>query len=147
MALWVDGADVVLRCTPSTSLLRGLRDAGFTATPGGCEQGECGSCTVLVDDVPLCACLVNAGAVVGGDVRTVVSIASPDPAAALARRGAVQCGFRTPGFVVSAEALLAAARVPSWDEVREALAGNLCRCTGYAGLVEAVVEVAEERFG
>ena len=102
---------------------------------------------MLVDGVSVCACLVNAGTVAGCEVRTVAGLASPDLEAAMARNGTVQCGFCTPGFVVSSEALLAGGGVPSRDEVREALAGNLCRCTGYAGLVEAVMEVARERAG
>ena len=146
----VDGRPVVMSPSPSTSLLRGLREAGHTATTGACEQGECGSCTVLLDGRMICSCLVPAAVCDGSSVVTVTGLVRPDLAEALARHGAVQCGFCTPGFVVAAETLLSAvdarsSQVPTMDEVREALSGNLCRCTGYEGLLAAVHETARSR--
>lgn len=146
--LTVDGRSTVLDATPTTSLLRALRDAGHTATTGACEQGECGSCSVVVDDRLECACLVPALVCTGSDVRTVRSFVRADLAEAFAEEGAVQCGFCTPGFVVAAEAALAdhASDGPLTDRrAREALAGNLCRCTGYEGIVAAVVRVDADR--
>lgn len=146
--LTVDGQQTVLDATPTTSLLRALRDGGHTATTGACEQGECGSCSVVVDGRLECACLVPALVCTGSDVRTVRSFVRADLADALAEKGAVQCGFCTPGFVVAAEAALAAhaSEGPLTDrQAREALAGNLCRCTGYEGIVAAVVQVDAER--
>ena len=138
----VDGAPVVLRATVSTSLLHALRDAGHRAPKGGCEQGECGSCSVVLDGLVVDACLVPATVCDGSTVRTARSSLSPELAEALARHGAVQCGFCTPGFVVVAAELLRSRRAPLTEaQVRDALAGNLCRCTGYDGLIRAVVEV------
>lgn len=146
--LTVDGRPTVLDATPNTSLLRALRDGGQTATTGACEQGECGSCSVVIDGRLECSCLVPALACAGSDVRTVRSLVRADLADALAEQGAVQCGFCTPGFVVAAEAALAdqASEGPLTDRrVREALAGNLCRCTGYEGIVAAVIQVDTQR--
>ncbi len=128
------------------SLLFVLRER--LALPGSknaCEQGECGSCTVLLDDVPVCACLVAAGQAAGRDVVTVEGLAGPAPGAlhpvqqAFIEAGAVQCGFCTPGLIVATQDLLArSAGVPADADIREALAGNLCRCTGYEKILEAV---------
>lgn len=141
----VDGQPLTIEASPSTSLLRALRDAGLTATEGACEQGECGSCSVLLDDVMVCSCLVPAAVCDGASVTTVTGLVQPDLAAALERHGAVQCGFCTPGFVVAAEAYLQGCTSPGLDDVREALSGNLCRCTGYEGLLAAVHETARAR--
>lgn len=137
----LNGEQVLLPATVTASLLRALRDGGFTGTKGACEQGECGSCSVLVDGVLVCSCLVPAVAARGASVTTIEGIVDPPLADALARHGAVQCGFCTPGFVVAIEAFLATAPATiEIDDVREALAGNLCRCTGYEGLLRAVIE-------
>jgi carbon-monoxide dehydrogenase small subunit len=147
----LDGVPVELSFDAGASLLRALRDAGHTATTGACEQGECGSCTVRLDGHFVCACLVPAATCASLPVDTVTSLLSPDVTAALIAHGAVQCGFCTPGFVVSIESALeqlvatADQGAPEADEVRELLAGNLCRCTGYDGLVAAVQLVAGER--
>ena len=147
--LTVDGTPVAIDIDQSSSLLRALRNAGFTGAKGACEQGECGSCSVLLDGALVCSCLVPAAVCEGSTVVTVASIASADLADALARNGAVQCGFCTPGFVVAAEALLALpATNPTGlteQAVRDGLAGNLCRCTGYDGLVRAVLETSTNR--
>lgn len=139
--LVVDGTPTTLEVTPHSSLLRALRDGGHTATTGACEQGECGSCTIRLDGRYVCSCLVPALLCEGSDVATVRSLLRADLARALAAHGAVQCGFCTPGFVVEAEQLLMSPEPLARDDVREALAGNLCRCTGYEGLLDAVVEV------
>lgn len=148
VALTVDGDQVELSVAPETSLLRALRDAGHLATTGACEQGECGSCSVLLDGRMVCSCLVPAVTCASAEVRTVTSLCAPDVADALVAHGAVQCGFCTPGFVVAIETALRTAgdRVLSTDEMHEHLAGNLCRCTGYAGLVTAALEVQRARL-
>ncbi|CAN5837225.1 (2Fe-2S)-binding protein [soil metagenome] len=143
--LQLDGVATALDVSSETSLLRALRDGGLTATTGACEQGECGSCTVRLDGRYVCSCLVPALVCEGSDVATVRSLLRPDMAAALVDHGAVQCGFCTPGFVVEAERLLVAPDRLTRDEVREGLAGNLCRCTGYGGLLDAILDVDENR--
>jgi aerobic-type carbon monoxide dehydrogenase small subunit (CoxS/CutS family) len=149
VAVTVDGTPVVLEAELTDSLLRALRDAGRTQVTGGCEQGECGSCSVLVDGMLVASCLVPAVVCGGADVRTAPGLLGDDLAEAFARRGAAQCGFCTPGIVVAAESVLARmageGRALTAPAVREALAGNLCRCTGYEGIVAAVVEVSERR--
>lgn len=145
--LLLDGVQVTLEASPATSLLRAMRDAGHTRMQGACEQGECGSCTVVVDGRVQNACLTPAMACESSVVETVTSLLRDDLAAAFVRNGAVQCGFCTPGFVVAAEAALAAELPLTADDVRERLAGNVCRCTGYLGIIEAVLEVDRERRG
>jgi carbon-monoxide dehydrogenase small subunit len=150
MELTVDG---VTRELPDAlageSLLRVLRDhLDVTAVKNACEQGECGSCTVAIDGELACACLVPALQARGAEVQTAAGLAGPDGALhplqeAFLAAGAVQCGFCTPGFLMAARDLLA--RHPdgcSEDDIREGLAGNLCRCTGYAKIIDAVREAA-----
>jgi carbon-monoxide dehydrogenase small subunit len=125
------------------SLLYVLRERlGLPGAKNACEQGECGSCTVYLDDVPVCACLVAAGQAEGRQVRTVEGLAEGDRLdpvqEAFAESGAVQCGFCTPGLIVQAHDLLERVPHPSDAEIREALAGNLCRCTGYEKILDAV---------
>ncbi|WP_370943458.1 (2Fe-2S)-binding protein [Amycolatopsis sp. cg5] len=125
------------------SLLYVLRERlGLPGSKNACEQGECGSCTVYLDDVPVCACLVAAGQVEGREVRTVEGLADGDQLDPIQQsfvdHGAVQCGFCTPGLVVAAHDLLRRVPDPSDEEIREALAGNLCRCTGYEKILDAV---------
>jgi carbon-monoxide dehydrogenase small subunit len=125
------------------SLLYVLRERlGFPGSKNACEQGECGSCSVLLDGTLVCACLVLAAQADGHEVRTVEGLA-PDGELhrvqqAFVDAGAVQCGFCTPGYIVAAADLLARNPDPSDDEMREALSGNLCRCTGYAKIFDAV---------
>jgi aerobic carbon-monoxide dehydrogenase small subunit len=126
-----------------TSLLTALRDdLGLPGTKNACEQGECGSCTVYLDGVLVCACLVLAAQAEGREVVTVEGVADGQDLHEVQRAfvdaGAVQCGFCTPGFVVASHALLLSNPRPSEPEIREALAGNLCRCTGYQKIVDAV---------
>ncbi|MDA0634620.1 (2Fe-2S)-binding protein [Nonomuraea sp. MCN248] len=131
------------------SLLYVLRERlGLPGSKNACEQGECGSCTVYLDDAPVCACLVAAGQAQGRRVRTVEGLAERglDPVQeAFVESGAVQCGFCTPGLVVQAHDLLERVERPSDAEIREALAGNLCRCTGYEKILDAVKLAAERK--
>jgi aerobic carbon-monoxide dehydrogenase small subunit len=125
------------------SLLYLLRERlGLPGSKNACEQGECGSCTVIMDGVVVCACLVAAGQVQGCEVRTVEGLADAETLSplqlAFLEAGAVQCGFCTPGLLVAAHDLLARRAAPSDAEIREALAGNLCRCTGYEKILDAV---------
>ncbi|KOX23471.1 (2Fe-2S)-binding protein [Saccharothrix sp. NRRL B-16348] len=125
------------------SLLFLLRERlGLPGSKNACEQGECGSCTVYLDDTPVCSCLVAAGQVQDREVRTVEGLADGDRLdpvqEAFVEAGAVQCGFCTPGLVVAAHDLLDRVPRPSDPEIREALAGNLCRCTGYEKILDAV---------
>lgn len=128
---------------PGESLLYVLRERlGLPGAKNACEQGECGSCTVYLDGTPVCACLVAAGQVEGRSVRTVEGLATEDELDpvqdAFVRTGAVQCGFCTPGLVVAAHDLVHRRPDASDAEIREALAGNLCRCTGYEKILDAV---------
>jgi aerobic carbon-monoxide dehydrogenase small subunit len=129
------------------SLLYVLRERmGLPGSKNACEQGECGSCTVYLDGLPVCACLVAAGQAQGRSVTTVEGLADGDSLhpvqQAFVECGAVQCGFCTPGLVVSTHDLLQRNPAPSDPEIREALAGNLCRCTGYEKIMDAVRDAA-----
>jgi carbon-monoxide dehydrogenase small subunit len=130
------------------SLLYALREhVGLYGSKNACEQGECGSCSVLLDDSLVCACLVLAVQAEGHSIVTVEGLAAGDDLhpvqEAFVETGAVQCGFCTPGFVVAAADLLRRNPDPSDDELHEALSGNLCRCTGYAKIFDAVRLAAE----
>jgi carbon-monoxide dehydrogenase small subunit len=152
MELTVNG---VVRDLPDShageSLLALLRDGlGLTGTKNACEQGECGSCTVAIDGELACACLVPAIQARGAHVETVESLAGADGALhpiqdAFLAAGAVQCGFCTPGFLIATRDLLRRIPEPSDDDIRHELAGNLCRCTGYHAIVDAVRLAATER--
>ena len=129
------------------SLLTTLRDRlELPGSKNACEQGECGSCSVLLDGELVCSCLVLAAQADGHDVVTVEGLVDDGALhpvqEAFADAGAVQCGFCTPGFVVAAADLLRRVPDPSDDEIREALSGNLCRCTGYAKILDAVQQAA-----
>jgi aerobic carbon-monoxide dehydrogenase small subunit len=128
---------------PGESLLYMLRERlGLPGSKNACEQGECGSCTVYLDGIAVCACLVAAGQAEGRAVGTVEGLASGDGLhpiqEAFLEAGAVQCGFCTPGLIVAVHDLLARDPAPSEPDIREALAGNLCRCTGYEKILDAV---------
>ena len=125
------------------SLLYVLRERlGLPGSKNACEQGECGSCSVLLDGKLVCACLVLAAQAEGHELVTVEGLAEDGELhpvqAAFAETGAVQCGFCTPGFIVATVDLLARSPSPTDDQIREALSGNLCRCTGYAKIFDAV---------
>ena len=130
------------------SLLHVLRERlGLPGAKNACEQGECGSCTVYLDGVTCCACLVAAGQADGRRVDTVEGLAPEDELSpvqeAFLQAGAVQCGFCTPGLIVATDDLLGRNPEPTDGEIREALAGNLCRCTGYEKILDAVRLAAE----
>ena len=130
------------------SLLYVLRERmGLPGSKNACEQGECGSCTVYLDGEPVCACLVAAGQAIGREVVTVEGLASGEALhpvqEAFVEAGAVQCGFCTPGLIVATCDLLERNPSPGDPEIREALAGNLCRCTGYEKIMDAVRAAAE----
>jgi aerobic carbon-monoxide dehydrogenase small subunit len=143
LGLTINGERYEAEVWAGESLLTTLRDR--LALPGSknaCEQGECGSCSVLLDGELVCSCLVLAAQADGHDVVTVEGLTENGELhavqAAFADAGAVQCGFCTPGFVVAAADLLRRVPEPTDDEIREALSGNLCRCTGYAKILDAV---------
>ena len=141
--LTVNGEAVDASFAPHKTLLEVLReDLGLTGTKHGCELGECGTCAVLVDGKPVLSCLVLGLECEGRAVETVEGMAGPKGLHPLQKAfsdlGAAQCGYCTPGFLLTAKALLVENQKPSLDEIKEALAGNLCRCTGYIKIYEAV---------
>ncbi len=141
--LTVNGARREADVWEGESLLFALREGlGLPGSKNACEQGECGSCSVLLDGTLVCSCLVLAAQADGHEIVTVEGVAGAEGLhpvqEAFAEAGAVQCGFCTPGLIVATVDLLARSPDPSDDEIREALAGNLCRCTGYAKIFDAV---------
>ena len=144
MSCTVNGGAVVADDVwPGESLLHVLRERmGLPGSKNACEQGECGSCSVYLDGSLVCACLVLAGQAQGREVMTVEGIgsaSSPHPVQeAFVEAGAVQCGFCTPGLIVATHDLLRRVPQPTTVQIREALAGNICRCTGYAKIIDAV---------
>jgi carbon-monoxide dehydrogenase small subunit len=143
VALTVNGEPVEAEVWEGESLLYALREhMGLPGSKNACEQGECGSCSVLLDGVLVCACLVLAAQADGHEIVTVEGLGSDDALhpvqEAFATTGAVQCGFCTPGLIVATVDLLARVPEPTDDQIREALSGNICRCTGYAKIFDAV---------
>jgi carbon-monoxide dehydrogenase small subunit len=144
----VNGEAHVLEVPAHATLLGVLRDElGLTGTKEGCNEGECGACTVLMDGKAVDSCLVMALAAAGSEIRTVEGLSAADGTLSALQRafvesGGVQCGFCTPGFLMTLTALLEENPDPSEDEVRQAVAGNICRCTGYTQIVEAVRSAA-----
>lgn len=150
LALDVNGERTELSVPVHKTLLEVLReDIGLTGTKHGCELGECGTCTVLIDGQPQLSCLVLPVQIEGHEVTTIEGMADGSTLhplqQAFVELGAAQCGYCSPGILLAARALLEANASPSRDEIREALAGNLCRCTGYVKILEAV-ELAAERM-
>ncbi len=150
----VNGEAQALEVEPGETLLRTLRERlWLTGTKEGCLEGECGACTVLVDDLPVDACIMATGAVDGRNIRTVEGLSDKQSdkermnplQQALLDHAAVQCGFCTPGLLMTLTALLEQQPSPSPEEVEAALAGNLCRCTGYRQIIDAVMTVAGEQ--
>jgi carbon-monoxide dehydrogenase small subunit len=144
----VNGREVSVETDAETRLLDVLReDLHLTGTKEGCGEGECGACTVLLDGLPVNSCLIPAPQVEGREVLTIEGLADGHRLhpvqAAFVEQGAVQCGFCTPGFVLSAYALLRSNSAPTDEEILTALEGNLCRCTGYGKIVSAVRSAAE----
>lgn len=149
ISLTVNGEKVLRLVDARRTLADFLRDdLSLTGTHVGCEQGACGACTVLLDGAPVRSCLVFAVQADGRSVETVEGLAESGRLNALqsafSAQHALQCGFCTPGFLMAATALLRENPHPSAQEVREGLSGQICRCTGYANIVEAVLQAAEE---
>jgi carbon-monoxide dehydrogenase small subunit len=147
--LTVNGkAHLVEDAWPGESLLYVLRERlGLPAAKAGCEQGECGSCSVLIDNTLVCACLVLAAAATGRSITTLEGLDAAAVQDAFLNEGAVQCGFCTPGLVVAVADLIAHSPAPTELEIREAISGNLCRCTGYGRILAAVVAAAGDEHG
>jgi carbon-monoxide dehydrogenase small subunit len=148
VTLTVNGAARTAEARDGESLLTFLREElGLPGSKNACEQGECGSCSIMLDGALVCSCLVLAAACADKKVETVEALSSTGTLhpiqQAFLDAGAVQCGFCTPGFVVAANALLARNPEPSDAEIREALSGNICRCTGYGKILEAVHAAAK----
>ena len=146
--LKVNGEARVADVPSSATLVELLREGlGLTGTKVGCGRGECGACTVLLDGRPVNSCLVYAAQCQGCEVLTIEGLADDDALdrvqRAFAEAGAVQCGFCTPGMIMSAHALLRENPHPTREEIEEAISGNLCRCTGYVKIVDAIERSAE----
>jgi carbon-monoxide dehydrogenase small subunit len=146
LTLRVNGFDHKVTARPYDNLRDVLRRLGFSGVKKGCDVGGCGACTVLLDGKPVYSCTVFAAWAEGKDIATIEGLALPgrlDPIQQeFIDKGAVQCGFCTPGFVLCSKALLEQNPKPTEDEVRRAIAGNICRCTGYAKIVDAVISAA-----
>jgi carbon-monoxide dehydrogenase small subunit len=148
----VNGEERAVLADTRDTLLELLRDRiGLTGTKEGCSNGNCGTCTVLVDGAPVCACLMLALEAPGRDIVTIEGIANGGDLhpvqQALVDLNGTQCGFCTPGIVLSAKALLDANPAPTEPDIRHAIAGNLCRCTGYGKIVEAIAAAAASMRG
>lgn len=148
----VNGTRYELDVEPTTTLLQVLRmELGLTGTKGACLEGECGSCTVLVDGRPMNSCLILAPQVQGRRITTIEGLAANGSLDIVQRKflekGAVQCGYCTPGLILSAKHFIDTASSCSDEAIHEALEGNLCRCTGYAKIIEAVREAFQEARG
>lgn len=146
--LWVNGEPYDLLVEPRRTLLKVLRDdLGLTGTKKGCDTGDCGACTVLLNGRPVNSCLVLAVEANGMEIRTIEGLAESNELhplqEAFIQYGAVQCGYCTPGMILSAKALLDENPNPSENEVKRAIAGNLCRCTGYVKIVKAIMAAAK----
>ena len=149
LKLQVNGREQTLAARDADTLLEVLRDAlQLTGTKQGCDGGECGACTVLVDGQPRLACITLAASIEGRAIETIESLVTHGRLSALQRAFhehlGTQCGFCTPGMVMAAEALLRREPHPSEAQIRSALSGNLCRCTGYTKIVESVLSAASE---
>lgn len=143
----INGEDFDLTFKSARTLLEVLRDdLDLTGTKQGCDGGECGACTVLIEDEPRLACLTLAATLHEKKVLTIEGLAKDGSLHPLQRtfleKGAVQCGYCTPGIILSAKALLDRKHSPTEDDIKKALAGNLCRCTGYKKIIDAVLEAA-----
>lgn len=149
IAFSINGKRVEVDAPPLARLLDVIRGPlGLTGTKEGCGEGECGACSVLFDGLPVNACLIAAAQCDGAQIITVEGLSLGDALTPLQRcfieDGGAQCGICTPGMLVAAEALIRANRNPTADEVRDAIAGNLCRCTGYQRIVDAILRAAEQ---
>ena len=150
LRLRVNGERHTVAAEPHHTLLEVLREElQLTGTKHGCELGECGACTVLVDGVPILSCLTLPAQLGDAEVTTVEGLASGATLhplqTAFAEEGAAQCGYCTPGMLMAAKALLDANARPTRDEIAQAISGNLCRCTGYTAIYEAIEKAAKAR--
>jgi carbon-monoxide dehydrogenase small subunit len=149
--LTVNGDRIHREVDPGLSLLRLLRDSlGLTGTREGCGHGDCGSCTVLVDGKPMLSCIMFAVQAHGKSITTIEGISGNDldvVQRCFIEKGAVQCGFCTPAMVLVGKALLDSDPAPSRDEIRRAISGVLCRCTGYKKVVDAIEEASAKKTG
>jgi carbon-monoxide dehydrogenase small subunit len=147
LSMTVNGRHVVVSIEPDELLVDVLRDQlGLTGTKIGCNEGECGACTVIMDGEAVLSCLLPALRAEGREITTIEGLSDGDTLHPLQESfvdlGAVQCGYCIPGFIISAKALLDVNPHPSRDQIKEAIAGNLCRCTGYVKIIEAIEAVA-----
>jgi len=149
LTMTVNNREIAIEVEADELLVDVLRDRlGLTGTKIGCNEGECGACTIIMDDEPVLSCLVPALRAQGREILTIEGLSDGDALHPLQQAfvdyGAVQCGYCIPGFIMSAKALLDLNPHPSRDEIKEAVAGNLCRCTGYVKILEAIEAVAAE---
>jgi carbon-monoxide dehydrogenase small subunit len=148
VTLTINGRSHQVTLTPNRTLLTVLRELGYMDVKNGCEKGDCGACAVLLNGKAINSCLVLAWQAHGAEIVTVGGLGTvdrPDPLQeAFADTGAAQCGYCSPGMIISARALLDQNPHPSEDEIREAISGNLCRCTGYGQIVQAI-QIAAKR--
>jgi len=152
ISVTLNGDEVEYLCETQQTLLDVLRDElGLTGSKEGCASGDCGACSVLVDDRLVCSCLVLGAELDGAKIDTIEGMADGDKLHPLQQKfleeAALQCGICTPGFLIAAKALLDKNKNPTETEVRYWLAGNLCRCTGYAKIIDAVLDAAREMRG
>jgi carbon-monoxide dehydrogenase small subunit len=150
IALNINGDSHELLVAPNHTLLEVLREnLGLMGTKRGCDLGACGACTVLVDGQAYLSCLMLAVDAVGKNIRTIEGLTAGGDLhplqSAFIEQGAIQCGFCTPGMILTAEAILTEEERPCEDEIKKKMAGNLCRCTGYKKIIEAIVRVKEQR--
>jgi aerobic-type carbon monoxide dehydrogenase small subunit (CoxS/CutS family) len=150
LAMTVNGRSVAVEINADELLVDVLRDRlGLIGTKVGCNEGECGACTVLMDGDPVLSCLIPALRAQGRQITTIEGLSDRDTLhplqQAFVEHGAVQCGYCIPGFIMSAKALLDVNPHPNREEIKEAIAGNLCRCTGYVKIIEAIEAVADQK--
>lgn len=144
----LNGRKAALEAEGRTTLLRALREYGVTSLKRGCEEGECGACTVIFEGLPRKSCMIFALEAEGADILTVEGLVKDGKLhpiqQAFIDEGAIQCGFCTPGMVLSSYSLLTKNPEPDEEEIKDALSGNLCRCTGYTAIIRAVKKAAAE---
>ncbi len=147
--LKVNGKMLEVQAPLGERLMWVLRDAGFQGVKHGCEDGTCGACTILLDGKAVACCTMLAAQSEGHEITTIEALGDPDHLHPLQERfivdGAIQCGYCTPGMILSAQAMLAKSPDPSEEEIKDALCGNLCRCTGYQKPIQAIKKYAREK--
>jgi aerobic-type carbon monoxide dehydrogenase small subunit (CoxS/CutS family) len=148
VTLHVNGHVHQVSLASNVTLLQALRDLGYVDVKCGCEQGDCGACAVLLDGTAVNSCLVLAGQAEGAEITTAAGLGTldhPHPLQlAFADTGAIQCGYCTPGLIIAAKALLDRTPHPTEGEIRQAISGNLCRCTGYGHIIQAISRCADD---